>query len=658
MLVASTNNQAVDVACDKSKALWPGLVIRTGSQVHRQAAAAELLSLLDERPQVPDLGALWAAFRAARTRADTLRESADSLTTVEARLAEVQLGRETLASAIERPLTALTSPLTDRSVKRLSQTLSRLAKRRGFFRRWRLKRLGERLHFNVEEHLAETARLFALEREWRELKLGVDAATPFEETWRALIKAERSYETESGRLAAALAQVGFRDGASSIRRFAVARARFGVPGGPSSVLRDTLRYARAWASTALSAGATIPLEPGLFDLVVIDEASQCSIPAILPLLYRARRAVIIGDLKQLEHITTISRRDDGEKIREAGLDPDVLRKAHLSYSDNSVFRALEGQVETVRVLDEHYRSHPEIAEIANRLFYAGELSVLTDPKVFQQLDLPAVSWRNVSGRATKPSGGSAYNQAEAEAVALIVAELASNAKFTGNVGVVTPFSAQMRLITSTVERLLPESVRDGFELVVGTAHRFQGDERDVVIFSPVLAEGLPAQTAGWIEATPNLVNVAISRARSALIIVGNQEFCLGQPGPLRELARCNRDIEDRRQVDQAAARGDIHSLAELRLHEALVHEGLRVEPKVVIRGYEADFVIRAGDVMVNLECDGRQAHTDGAGRLRRQDRARDALIEAQGWRVIRVPAWKCLVEPARVARELRSHWDQ
>ena len=68
----------------------------------------------------------------------------------------------------------------------------------------------------------------------------------------------------------------------------------------------------AWCVTNLSARGHIPLHAGMFDLVVIDEASQCSVPSALPLLYRAKRAMVIGDPNQLRHIIKIGLRKDQE----------------------------------------------------------------------------------------------------------------------------------------------------------------------------------------------------------------------------------------------------------------------------------------------------------------------------------------------------------
>ena len=62
-----------------------------------------------------------------------------------------------------------------------------------------------------------------------------------------------------------------------------------------------------WAVTSLAARGRVPFTAGHFDLVVIDEASQCDIASALPLLFRAKRSVIIGDPQQLRHITALTR---------------------------------------------------------------------------------------------------------------------------------------------------------------------------------------------------------------------------------------------------------------------------------------------------------------------------------------------------------------
>jgi len=75
------------------------------------------------------------------------------------------------------------------------------------------------------------------------------------------------------------------------------------------------------------------------------------------------------------------------------------------------------------------------------------------------------------------------------------------------------------------------------KITVGTAHRFQGDEKDIIIFSPAVSEGVKPGTLHWIQTTNQLLNVAVTRARSLLIIVGDQEQCMEHPGPLKNLAQ-------------------------------------------------------------------------------------------------------------------------
>jgi very-short-patch-repair endonuclease len=653
VLVASTNNQAVDVACERSTKIWPGLVVRTGAKAQREAAKELLLRQVDDRVGSADIGALRTCFDAARDRAATLLASADERTLQENRMVELTLGREKLAKSLGIGLKSFAAKFNDREVRSLDRALSRLVKRRVWFRTWRLGRLSRRLGTDLAFHLDEMCRLFELEHETREIHKTLGASRSFADIWPGLVVADRAFGAASEDLVRATARASFQRGSNAIRRFALARARYGSREGPAQLFPGALEHARAWASTALSVGASVPLQPALFDLVVIDEASQCSIPAILPLLFRARRAVVIGDPMQLAHIATVTRTDEEARLASAGLAPVDVYSSHLSYRRDSIFSALEQSAQRVRLLDVHYRSHPDIIEISNRLFYHGDLAVLTDPRHLRLGEMPALAWEDVRGRATRPAGGSAFNPVEVEAVVASVARLSHRQEFSGSVGVVTPFSAQARMIDEALKRAIPETDRVRLRIAVGTAHRFQGDERDVMVLSPVIAEGLPLTSIGWLVGTPNLFNVAITRARCSLVIVGDKAFCSGIEGVIGDVARYVTELGVRRDTEATSGRGDLHSEAESRLFEALSRRGLDVVPKMRVQGYEADFVIRAGKTLINLECDGRH-HQDSRGRLRRQDRARDALIQTMGWRVLRVPAWRCLSDPESVVRELEQ----
>ena len=79
-----------------------------------------------------------------------------------------------------------------------------------------------------------------------------------------------------------------------------------------------------WATTNLAAKTNLSLSPGLFDIVIIDEASQCDVPSALPLLYRAKHLVIIGDRNQLRHVATLHQDSDQEAAAQFGVVPDAF----------------------------------------------------------------------------------------------------------------------------------------------------------------------------------------------------------------------------------------------------------------------------------------------------------------------------------------------
>jgi len=132
-----------------------------------------------------------------------------------------------------------------------------------------------------------------------------------------------------------------------------------------------------WAVTSLSARGRVPFEPGFFDLLIIDEASQCDIASALPLLYRAKRAVIIGDPKQLRHISALSPKQDRQLLAKHAL---VEGNAAWAYSVNSLFDLASGLCgsDDIVALRDHHRSHADIIEFSNNHFYEGRLRVATN----------------------------------------------------------------------------------------------------------------------------------------------------------------------------------------------------------------------------------------------------------------------------------------
>lgn len=172
-----------------------------------------------------------------------------------------------------------------------------------------------------------------------------------------------------------------------------------------------------WAVTSLSARGRIPIEPNFFDLLVIDEASQCDIASVLPLLYRARSVVVIGDPNQLRHISTLSNQQDQQLLSKYDL---MENYPGWAYSTRSLFDLASSlcRGEDIISLRDHHRSHADIIGFSNDYFYEHRLRVATKYDRLQspwKRD-PAVRWIDVKGKTVRPGSGSAINEKEARAV--------------------------------------------------------------------------------------------------------------------------------------------------------------------------------------------------------------------------------------------------
>lgn len=389
-----------------------------------------------------------------------------------------------------------------------------------------------------------------------------------------------------------------------------------------------LKVLPAWCVTNQSVAGRIPLKPGQFDLVVIDEASQCDIASALPLLYRAKRLAVIGDAQQLRHIAKMRPADADRLIEQFGLDRDEA--VMWRYDKRSLFDLAVAQSDTV-VLDEHFRSHADIIGISNEVWYGGILQVHTDHAALCTVDGfdPGVIWRSVEGQAVRGPGGNSWRSAaEVDAVVDAIGELLAHGDaWTGTIGVVTPFAAHAAAIEAATRQRFGADLDDR-EFVCGTAHRLQGDERDVVVFAPCLQPGLSEGARSFLTRQSNLLNVAITRARAHLIVVGNREACGGSGIRALELLAAGRRAGH---SPDAAAVGP----GEAVLATALRAAGVETLPQHAIGPYRVDLAVVQDDSRIAIEIDGEGYHTDEWGQRLMSDLTRDTLLGQRGWTVLR-----------------------
>lgn len=408
------------------------------------------------------------------------------------------------------------------------------------------------------------------------------------------------------------------------------------------------KFLPCWAVTSLSIRNRVPFSPGFFDLLVIDEASQCDIASALPLLMRAKRAVIIGDPLQLRHVANIDTSTDRMLLDQNQL----MESLEWSYSSQSLFdlSAAIRDENSMITLRDHHRSDAQIIDFSNKQFYDGQLRVATKHEnlVKPKKERTAIRWVEVKGTSVRPSQGSVTCAQEAKKVVEEIARLAEQG-YRGSIGVVTPFTPQARLISDLLAQRddLTAFLR-GSNNMVATAHSFQGDERDVIIMSPALQSGAPDSAIKFVSGQANLFNVAVTRARAALIVVGNsdakelnkvphiKEFVkyIDQIGKIsdKKLTEANKDFGPKFPIER---QDEFVSEFEVQFYEELYRAGIKTTPQLSVDQYRLDLALIKGDRKLDIEVDGELYHRHWSGENVRRDMLRSQRLIELGWDVQR-----------------------
>lgn len=281
-------------------------------------------------------------------------------------------------------------------------------------------------------------------------------------------------------------------------------------GNPALAFKErmkALKKAQIVCCTCIGSGGDI-LDAMTFDRVLVDEATQATEPAVLvPLMRGCRQLVLVGDHCQLPP-TVLSTRAEEEghgvplfsRMVACGVPPFML--------------------------DTQYRMHPCIAMFPSDLFYGGKLlNGVTAPERRPLAGFPwpreefPVAFVPVKG-VEMDDGVSKMNEAEAAAACDAVAALLSGGQCTpSDIAVVTPYAAQARLIRRMTRRLTP-NISNQIYIEVSSVDGFQGREKEAVVFSAVRSNdyGAIGFTSDW-----RRVNVSFTRARRALIVIGNDQ---------------------------------------------------------------------------------------------------------------------------------------
>lgn len=418
-----------------------------------------------------------------------------------------------------------------------------------------------------------------------------------------------------------------------------------------------VKHSPLWATTNLSAGRDLPFVAGTIDLLIVDEASQCDIASTIPLLFRSRRAMIVGDPMQLPNITQLGK-DVDLRLREQFSLTDI-KFERFSHRVNSLFQlaATDSRLRHQIQLREHHRSHPAIAEYSNEAFYNKTLRIATrtDRLVApagKTADHGGFRWTHVQDDAQGSPGGGAISPGQIDA---IVAELTRlrDANFMGTIGVVTPFRPQANRIRDRAMSAFGGEPPTHWNFHVDTADGFQGDERDVILLSLVGGKELPRGASWFLHNSPNRFNVAVSRAKALLHVFGDEEWC--RACGIAHVTLLQKVCHDHASVEAPRVRTDlIGPVWEPRLADALRKAGIPFQQQYPACGRFLDFAVFRDEIKLDVEVDGETYHRDADGRRVLSDYERDMTLIADGWTIERFWVYELREDMDRCIERIRA----
>lgn len=393
-------------------------------------------------------------------------------------------------------------------------------------------------------------------------------------------------------------------------------------------MQDCREAVPVWVMPLARVAENFDLSRPRFDVVIIDEASQCDPMALLAVM-AAKKVIVVGDDKQVSPLAVGQNLDVVQgliKQHLVGIPNAILYTGELSIYDIAL-QSFEAPI----CLVEHFRCVPDIIDFSNYLSYAGRIKPLREPA--SSPHLPHVVPHRVN------SGTEAVhkvNRDEAiEIASLITSAIGHNEYADKTFGVISLVGDdQAREIDLILRRQLPPDEYEKRRIVCGSSAHFQGDERDVMFLSMVDTPRDRPLAMRQDSKFEQRFNVAASRARNQLWVVYSLDPGVDlQPGDLRrrliDHARDPKAVT--RSLERLAPR--TQSPFEKEVLERLLQAGYRVTPQWPVGRYRIDMVVEGGGHRLAIECDGDRYHT--LENLA-EDMERQAILERLKWRFLRI----------------------
>jgi very-short-patch-repair endonuclease len=404
----------------------------------------------------------------------------------------------------------------------------------------------------------------------------------------------------------------------------------------------------AWIMPLHRLWQTIEPTPGIFDTVIVDEASQAGVES-LALLLLAKRIIVVGDDKQNTPEAVGILEDDIARLAH-----DHLREFRFRDEfrpDTSLFDHAERALGNLISLREHFRCVPEIIRFSNDLCYTD--APLIPLRQAPPNRLPALRATFVGTGSCQGEGQQIINYAEADAIAKTIQQCLDDEAYEGKtMGVIVlQGHAQAELIEKKLAETLEPKDREERKLRCGAPATFQGDERDIIFLSLVVAPNHRYRALTGLDYQRRF-NVGMSRARDQVWLFHSvQPHDLGcedlrwkllnflhssdhgaTQEAYEELERLEREAKrsPRRPEDRPAP---YDSWFELDVALELLRRKYRVRPQWEVAGHPIDLVVEGAENRLAVECDGDVWH--GPDRWE-HDIGTQRRLERAGWTFVRI----------------------
>ena len=396
------------------------------------------------------------------------------------------------------------------------------------------------------------------------------------------------------------------------------------------LMKHSVEAVPVWIMPISMVAETFDPRATCFDLVIVDEASQADLNALIP-LYMARQVVIVGDHEQVTPLGVGKEQTALENLRKSMLHD--FPNAHLFDAMSSIYDiGRQAFGDAVRLI-EHFRSVPEIIAFSNRLSYDGKI-----------LPLRAASSTHIKPACVAyPVSGvrqGDVNPREAETIVSLIKAMTRHPAYEGKtIGVISMVKdEQALLIQSLLHKRIDSVELEKRRILAGISAEFQGDERDIILLS--LVDSAPEEAAlrtvreGAYELVKKRYNVAASRARDQLWVV--YSFDADHDLKTDDLRfQLLQHAQQPNLTSPGAERDRLEpeSPLEREVAKRLTSVGFRVKQQMSIGHFRIDMVIESDDKRLAVECDGDRYRTpESLG----EDIARQAVLERLGWEFVRI----------------------